>query len=96
MKIISGKKWEEINQEIVNLKLDLNEAKIDNSKYLEQVEYLQNSIKTETSISDDLVETIEEYEIRMKKQKDTIRKLKTLLTKNKIDYKEILEKKKEK
>ena len=96
MKIISNKKWEEINQEIVNLKLDLNEARRDNDTYLEQVEYLQNSIKTETSISDDLVETIEEYEIRMKKQKDTIRTLKTLLTKNNIDYKEILDKKKEK
>lgn len=96
MKIISSKKWEEMNQELVNLQLDLSEARRDNDTYLEQVKYLQENLKTETSISDDLVETIEEYEIRMKKQKDTIRTLKTLLTKNNINYKEILEKKKEK
>lgn len=92
MKIISNKKWEEINQEIVNLKLDLNEAKDDENKYLKQINYLQKELENEKTASDAFSKVIEEYFVKIESQKDTIRKLKTLLTKNKIDYKSLLDK----
>ncbi len=96
MKIISNKKWEEMNQELVNIQLDLNEARRDNDTYLEQVKYLQKQLENEKTASDAFSKVIEEYFVKIEIQRNIIRKLKTLLTKNKIDYKEILEKKKEK
>ena len=53
MKIISNKKYEEMEQMIVDLQLDLNDAKSDNGIYHRQVEYLQDKIK---NAKDDLEE----------------------------------------
>ena len=100
MKIISSKKWEELEQEKFELQMDLKKEKEDNKTYQAQVKTLQNkilklqeSLETEEHLSDDLVDTIENIKIKSKIQTDTIRKLKTLLTKNNIDYKTLLEKK---
>lgn len=94
MKIISRKKMEKINQQIVNLQMDLNQALDDEKKYLKQINYLQNEIEKEKRVSNDFSKVIEEDFVIIESQKDTIKKLKTLLTKNKIDYKTMLEKKK--
>lgn len=94
MKIISRKKYEEINQQMVNLQMDLNQALDDEQKYLKQIKYLQKELENEKTASDAFSKVIEEYFVKIESQKDTIRKLKTLLTKNKIDYKTMLEKKK--
>lgn len=94
MKIISRKKMEEMEQKIVDLQLDLNQSLDDEQKYLKQIKYLQKELENEKTASNAFSKVIEEYFVKIENQKDTIRKLKTLLTKNKIDYKTILEKKK--
>lgn len=45
MKIISNKRWEEMNQDVVELQLELAEARRDNDVYQEQVRYLQTQLK---------------------------------------------------
>lgn len=45
MKIISNKKWDEMNQHLVELQLELVSARQDNDTYLFQVKYLQDKIK---------------------------------------------------
>lgn len=92
MKIISRKKYEKINQQMVDLQMDLNQALDDEKKYLKQVNYLQNEIEKEKKVSNDFSKVIEEDFVIIEGQKDTIKKLKTLLTKNKIDYKSLLDK----
>lgn len=94
MKIISNKKWEEMEQKLVDLQLDLSKALDDEQTYLKQINYLQKELENEKTASNAFSNVIEEYFVKIESQKDTIRKLKTLLTKNKIDYKTMLEKKK--
>ena len=93
MKIISKKEWEKINQTMVNLQLDYNDLKIDNNLLEEQVKYLQKELENEKTASDAFSKVIEEYYVKIENQRMLIRNLKTLLTKNKIDYKNILNKK---
>lgn len=44
MKILSKKQWENINQTVVDLQLELSTLKCENDTYFEQVSYLQNEI----------------------------------------------------
>ena len=90
MKIISKKEWEKINQTMVNLQLDYNDKIQENALLEEQVKYLQKALENERQNN---IEFINIYEVETIKYKNTIKKLKTLLTKNKIDYKSVLEKK---
>lgn len=94
MKIISGKKYEEMEQKLVDLQLDLSKALDDEQTYLKQINYLQKELENEKTASNAFSKVIEEYFVKIESQKDTIKKLKTLLTKNKIDYKSLLDKKK--
>lgn len=94
IKIISEKKWEEMNQELIDLQMDLGEAKKDNDLLEKQVDYLRKKIEEEKEnakelsfIGDKSIDTI--YNLKVE-----IKKLKTLLTQNKIDYKSVLNKKK--
>ena len=45
MKIISKKRWEQMNQHLVELQMELVSARQDNDTYLFQVKYLQDKIK---------------------------------------------------
>lgn len=47
MKILSKKKWEKMNQLVVNLQLDLNDTREQLKISEEQVEYLQKELKKE-------------------------------------------------
>ena len=94
IKIISGKKYEEMEQKLVDLQLDLSKALDDEQTYLKQINYLQKELENEKTASNAFSNVIEEYFVKIESQKDIIKKLKTLLTKNKIDYKSLLDKKK--
>ena len=94
IKIISGKKYEKMEQMLVDLQLDLNKALDDEQTYLKQINYLQKELENEKTASNAFSKVIEEYFVKIESQKETIKKLKTLLTKNKIDYKSVLDKKK--
>lgn len=80
MKILSKKKWEEYQQMMCDLQMDLSEALDDNKVYYQQVEYLRNSLTKATNENEKYAYDIEDY---LKE----IKRLKCLLTKNKIDYK---------
>lgn len=94
IKIISGKRYEKMEQMLVDLQLDLNKSLDDEQTYLKQINYLQKELENEKTASNAFSKVIEEYFVKIESQKDTIKKLKTLLTKNKIDYKSVLDKKK--
>lgn len=92
IRIISGKQWEEMNQKLVDLQLDLNKALDDEQIYLKQINCLQKQLNNEKTASNAFSKVIEEYFVKIEIQKNIIKKLKTLLTKNKIDYKSLLDK----
>lgn len=92
MKIISSKKFEEMNQTLVDLQMELNDKVLENATLEEQVAYLQKEIAKALKHTSELT-TIISSDTRIIEEKTiTIKKLKTLLTKNKIDYKSALEK----
>lgn len=94
MKIISKKKWEEMNQKIVDIQMDLNESRQDNKTYFAQVEALRKqntNIKAENESCHKEIENIANQLVDKDKE---VRKLKALLTKNKIDYKHLYKEKK--
>lgn len=80
MKIISNKKYEKLQQTLVDLQLDLNEAYEDNKTYNMQVEHLLEEKRI-------LLADNQKMECDILDYKKEIKKLKTLLTKNKIEYK---------
>lgn len=94
IKIISGKKYEEMEQKLVDLQLDLNNKIDDEQKYLKQINYLQNEIEKGNQVSNDFSKVIGEDFVKIETQKLLIKNLKSLLTKNGIDYKALLNKKK--
>lgn len=81
MKIISRKKWEEINSNYVDLQLEYNSLYNDNQTYKSQVD-------TIVTINSDLSFKITELENKLNDAKKEIRKLRNLCTKNKVNYKE--------
>ena len=44
MKIVSKKRWEQMNQHLVELQMELISARQDNDTYLFQIKYLQDKI----------------------------------------------------
>ena len=94
IRIISGKKWEEMNQKLIDLQMDLSDAKNDNELYQRQVEYLQDKIKSTKEDIEEYAGVLNLTTAKLEEEKNITKKLKTLLTKNKIDYKSILNKKK--
>ena len=78
MKIISNKKYEEMEQKLVDLQLDLSKALDDEQTYLKQINYLQKELENEKTASNAFSKVIEEYFVKIESQKDTIKKLKTL------------------
>ena len=94
MKIISKKKFEKMEQMLVDLQLDLNDAREDEQKYLKQIDYLQNSINAARKDIEEYANVLTFTTSKLEEEKAITKKLKTLLTKNKIDYKSLLDKKK--
>lgn len=80
MKILSSKKWKQFTNEYIDFQLEIVDLKNDNANYKEQVDVIVKANK-------DLVNTTIELEEKLKDAKNEIRRLKTLCTKNKIDYK---------
>ena len=80
MKILSGKEWKKFNNQFIDLQLDYNQAKEDEVHYIEQVDFLRNQNK-------ELGNELDKVSVDLLKKKAEIRTLKTLLTKNNIDYK---------
>ena len=94
MKIISGKRWENMNQMLVDLQLDINDLKGNNAALIEQRDYLQKELENEKTASNAFSNVIEEYYEKIETQKMLIRNLKALLTKNGIDYSKLVKKEK--
>ena len=80
MKILSKKKWEKYQQMVCDLQMDLGDALEDNKSYYRQVEYLRQTLTDVNNQNEKLACDIDE---NLKE----IKRLKCLLTKNKIDYK---------
>lgn len=80
MKILSKKRYEEIKQKLTDVALDLQSEKTDNELYKQQVEYLTNSIN-------DKQHEVSLLNAKIDECKKEIKYLKTLLTKNGIQYK---------
>ena len=94
MKIISGKRWESMNQTLIDLQLDINDLKGNNAALIEQRDYLQKELENEKTASNAFSNVIEEYYEKIETQKMLIRNLKALLTKNGIDYSKLVKKEK--
>ena len=93
MKILSNKKYDELEQRYVEMQLDLNEATEDNRTYLKQVATLNTKNQDLEKCVESLEDKVIELEISLKKAQENetskakeVKKLKSLLTKNKIDY----------
>ena len=80
MKILSKKNWEKYQQMMCDLQMELGEAAENNKTYHEQVEYLRKTLG-------DVTAQIEKYAYDIDDYLKEIKRLKCLLTKNKIDYK---------
>lgn len=80
MKILSKKKWEEYQQMMCDLQMDLGDTLENNKNYYKQVEYLRQTLTDVNNQNEKLACDIDE---NLKE----IKRLKCLLTKNKIDYK---------
>ena len=90
MKIIKKREWEKINQTMVDLQMDLNDQMEQNKILEEQVKYLQNKVKVEIENNRKISSKLDEYEVKIKSKTNDLRKLKTYLTQNNIDYDVIL------
>ena len=80
MKILSNKKYELLMQKLTDLKLDLQECEDDNRTYQIQVDYLSKKNHELGNNGDKLGSDLNDL-------KNEVRRLKTLLTKNNINYK---------
>lgn len=90
MKILTNKKYEELMQTITDLQMEYASSKHDNSTYYEQVEYLRkanNKLADKCSLFEQLSNDCVKYDCEIKELKKEIRNLKSLLTKNGIEYK---------
>lgn len=80
MKILSSKKYEKLQQCLTELQMDINDAHEQMDLYLKQVAYLQD----QTNYANN---KLEQFEIIIDDKNKEIKRLKTLLTKNGINYK---------
>lgn len=86
MKILSNKKMEEIKQELTNYELT-------EKSYLRQIKILSDKLQDIKKANDDHANMLVKFEYDEKDYKKEIKRLKTLLTKNKIAYNKEDEKK---
>lgn len=87
MKIMSSKKYEELSQQLVDLGMDNAKLFEDEKTYISQVNYLRDAL---SKIDENLMRCnndLAKLECDNDDLKKEIKRLKTLLTKNKIDYK---------
>lgn len=80
MKILSKKRYEDFQQAIFDLRADLVSAKNDEKNYLEQIELFNKALNESNINNKSLKDEIE-------KLKNENKRLKILLSKNKIEYK---------
>lgn len=80
IKIMTKKKYEKLQQCLVDLQMDINDAHEQMDLYLKQVAYLQDELNYANNKTEQLGCVIDE------KNKE-IKRLKTLMTKNGISYK---------
>lgn len=80
MKIISGKNWEKYQQQMVDLQMDLNDC-------IEQNHLLEGQVQVFRTTNMEQANLIEKFEYDIKDLQNETKRLKTLLTKNKISYK---------
>lgn len=88
LKIMTKKQWDKFNNEYIDLQLENADLKSDNLNYKDQVDFIVHNNEQLAESNTDLVFTIAKVENKLKDAKKEIRRLKTLCTKNKIDYKE--------
>jgi N-acetylmuramic acid 6-phosphate (MurNAc-6-P) etherase len=81
MKIFTNKKWEEYNNQFIDIQIENKDLKEDNANYVSQVE-------TIVDINKELSYALANTEEQLKNAKKMIRKLKMLCTKNGIRYEE--------
>ena len=91
MKILTNRRYNEMEQEFVELQLDLQHAKDDNEIYQIQVETLNNKIKNgESKLKARIAEleaSLIELQNDISSKNNEIKKLKNLLIRNKVSYK---------
>lgn len=87
MKILSNKKMEEIKQELTNYELDKSEWEKDEQSYLRQIKILSEKIQDIKKENEDNANMLIKFEYDEKDYKKEIKRLKTLLTKNNVNYK---------
>lgn len=80
MKILSKKKYEKLQQCLVDLQMDINDAHEQMDLYLKQVAYLQDELNYANN-------KLEQFEIIIEEKNKEIKRLKTLMTKNGVSYK---------
>ena len=80
MKILSGKEQKKFNDQFIDLQLDYNQAKEDEAKYMAQIDFLREK-------NTELGNELDKLSVELLNKKAEIKILKTLLTKNKIEYK---------
>lgn len=80
IKIMTKKKYEKLQQCLVDLQMDINDAHEQMELYLKQVAYLQDELNYANNKTEQLACVIDE------KNKE-IKRLKTLMTKNGVSYK---------
>ena len=100
MKILSNKKWEEINQRFVDYQLDVADLEEDCKIYLSQISALQSKIETlKVEIAEredkenELLNTVEHYSSELEELTKKVSSLKRLCTKSCVDYSKIFPKK---
>ena len=91
MKILTNRRYNEMEREFVELQLDLQQAKDDNKLYQIQVDTLNNKIKNNESKFKAKIAELEasliESQNDISSKNNEIKKLKNLLTRNKVNYK---------
>jgi capsule polysaccharide export protein KpsE/RkpR len=80
MKILSSKKYEKLQQCLVDLQMDINDAHEQMDLYLKQVAYLQDELNYANN-------KLEQFGIIIEEKNKEIKRLKTLMTKNGVSYK---------
>lgn len=76
MKIISRKKWEDLEQKFVELQCDLNDARDDNANYKYQIDLLLKDNKAKDVRIQGLIEQIDELRKQQVKPVKRVRKVK--------------------
>ena len=80
IKIMTKKKYEKLQQCLVDLQMDINDAHEQMELYLKQVAYLQDELNYANN-------KIEQLGIIIDEKNKEIKRLKTVMTKNGISYK---------